>query len=436
MCRLLLSFLLLPALTLHAQTAPPTPPDKPADIAGIPVNYDETQVGTYTLPSPLVTAGGKVVLDAKGWPARRQEIVRLFETQQYGIAPGRPTAESFEVVDKGTPALDGKAVRKQVLISLTKSKSGLQIHLLEYLPAKQAAAGKPVPMLLSINFTGPQFAVDDPGITPVTVWDPKTKQRGEPPAQFQRLGRIDAAALLDAGIGVATFYYGDVEPDFEGGGALGIRAAYGDVSKRAPDAWGAIAAWAWGMSRVEDYFETDKQVDAKRVAIHGISRLGKTVMWAGAHDDRFAAVIASCSGEGGAALSNRNYGETIAHLTAPTRYPYQFAANYGKYAGFPDKAPFDSNMLIALIAPRPLLLQTGNSDFWSDPKGEFLAAVNAGAVYKLLGKNDLGTSTWPDAKQPLLHDLSYYMHDGGHGMVPGDWAVYVEFLKMHLHPER
>jgi hypothetical protein len=190
------------------------------------------------------------------------------------------------------------------------------------------------------------------------------------------------------------------------------------------------------MSRVEDYFETDQSIDAKRVAIHGVSRLGKTVMWAGAHDQRFAAVIASCSGEGGAALSHRDYGETIAHLTAPTRYPYQFAANYAKYAGFPDTAPMDANLLIALVAPRPLLLQTGNTDYWSDPKGEFLAEVSAGPVYKLLGKDPLDTDVWPAAKQPIFHDLAYYMHDGGHGMVPSDWDIYVEFLKMHLHPEQ
>jgi hypothetical protein len=191
------------------------------------------------------------------------------------------------------------------------------------------------------------------------------------------------------------------------------------------------------MSRVEDYFETDPSVDAKRVAIHGVSRLGKTVMWAGAHDRRFAAVIASCSGEGGAALSRRDYGETIAHLTAPTRYPYQFAANYANWAGFPDKAPMDANMLIALIAPRPLLLQTGSTDYWSDPKGEFLAEVAAGPVYKLLGKQDLGTDMWPEAKQPIFRDgLNYYMHDGGHGMVPTDWDIYVQFLKQNLHPER
>jgi len=244
--------------------------------------------------------------------------------------------------------------------------------------------------------------------------------------------------LLDAGFGVATFYYGDVDPDYPSGFTNGIRAHYlkPGQTERAPDDWGSIAAWAWGMSRVEDYFETDKRIDSKRVAIHGVSRLGKTVMWAGAHDQRFAAVIASCSGEGGAALSHRNYGETIAHLTAPSRYPYQFAANYAKYAGFPDTAPMDANLLVALIAPRPLLLQTGSTDQWSDPKGEFLAAVAAGPVYKLLGKDGLDIDAWPAANQAILHDLGYYMHEGGHGMVPGDWDVYIRFLKVHLYPEQ
>jgi hypothetical protein len=365
----------------------------------------------------------------------------MFETQQYGRAPGRPADESFEIVDKGTPALNGKAIRKQVTIYLTKDKTGPSIDLLIYLPAAAnklpAAASKPVPMFFSINFGVVQNAVDDPGIKPETSWDPKTNTRTMPPAG-RGFGRIDAEALLDAGFGVATYYYGDIDPDYLAGFPNGVRARYlkPGQTERAPDDWGSIAAWAWGMSRVEDYFETDKSIDAKRVAIHGVSRLGKTVMWAGAHDQRFAAVIASCSGEGGAVLSHRDYGETIAHLTAPTRYPYQFAANYANYGGFPDKAPMDANLLIALIAPRPLLLQTGSTDYWSDPKGEFLAAVAAGPVYELLGKEDLGTDVWPGAKQPIFHDLSYYMHDGGHGMVPSDWGIYIEFLKKTLHPEQ
>jgi hypothetical protein len=432
------SFLLivLSALAAGAQ-APATPEQKqaPAVVAGIPVNYDQSKVGEYTLPDPLKLNNGKPVRNAKAWYAkRRPEIEAIFETQQYGRDPGRPADESFNVTDKGTPALDGKAIRKQVTISFSKDETWPKIHLLIYLPAN---AKKPVPMFFTINFGPVQDAVDDPGITPDEIWDPKTNTKIVPKARG-RFGRINVGPLLDAGFGVATFYYGDVDPDYAEGFSNGIRARYlkPGETERAPDDWGAIGAWAWGMSRVEDYFETDKAIDAKRVAIHGVSRLGKTVMWAGAHDQRFAAVIASCSGEGGAALSHRDYGETIAHLTAPSRYPYQFAANYAKYAGFPDKAPMDANMLIALIAPRPLLLQTGSTDNWSDPKGEFLAAVAAGPVYKLLGKDPLDTNTWPEAKQPILHDLAYYMHDGGHGMVPTDWDIYLEFLKMHLHPEQ
>jgi hypothetical protein len=427
---LLACFLVTSTLSSQVQTAPATPNPSPDVIAGIPVNYNEAKVGTYTLPDPLILNNGKPVRNANTWyTKRRPEIVEMFETQQYGRAPGKPD-ESFDVFDTGTPTLNGKAIRKQVTIYLNKEKTGPSIDLLIYLPA---AAKKPVPMLLSINFGAVQRAVDDPGIKPETVWDPKTNTRIMPP-DGRNFGRIDAEALLDAGFGVATFYYGDVDPDYPEGFANGIRARYPKAGQtgRAADEWGSIAAWAWGMSRVQDYFETDKSVDARRVAIHGISRLGKTVMWAGAHDQRFAAVIASCSGEGGAALSHRNYGETIAHLTAPTRYPYQFAENYAKYAGFPDKAPMDANLLIALVAPRPLLLQTGNTDYWSDPKGEFLAEVAAGPVYKLLGKQDLGTDVWPSAKQPIFHDLSYYMHDGGHGMVASDWAIYIDFLKQNL----
>jgi len=436
----LLTALTLHAPALHAQVPTGIPPaGKPPTpvVAGIPANYDQDKVGTYTLPDPLKLNNGKPVLDAKTWTTkRRPEIVEMYETQQYGRAPGRPDAESFEITDKGTPALNGKAIRKQVTIYLTADKKH-KIDLLIYIPA---AAKKPVPLLFGINFGANSNAVDDPGIKPGGVWDPKSPAPGTkiPAAGARSFGHIDPVPLLDAGFGFATFYYGDVEPDFPAGFPYGIRAAYLKPGQTvpAPDEWGAIAAWAWGMSRVEDYFETDPQIDAKRVAIHGVSRLGKTVMWAGAHDQRFALVIASCSGEGGAALSRRDYGETIAHLEAPTRYPYQFAGNWGKYVPLGRNMPMDAHMLISLIAPRPVLLQTGNTDFWSDPKGEFLAAVAAGPVYKLLGKDGLDTDVWPEAKQPILHDIGYYMHDGPHGMVASDWDIYIQFLKMHLHPEQ
>jgi hypothetical protein len=417
--------------------APAARPGSPDVVAGIPVNYDESKVGDYVLPDPLTANDGTKITTAKAWMSkRRPEIVKLFEEQQYGRAPGKPADLAFEVQDAGTPAFGGKAMRKQVKITFTKDKSGPSIQLLIYTPA---AAKKPAPVLLVMGWGANGAAVDDPGVISNPVWSPKEKKRNPyvPAAGGRGFGRLNVQPLLDAGLGVATFNYGDVDPDDLDAIQGGIRALYlkPGAALPAPDEWGSIAAWGWGISRVIDYMETDKAIDAKRIAIHGVSRLGKTVMWAGAHDTRVAATIASCSGEGGAAVSRRNYGETIAHLTAPTRYPYQFAINYAKWGGFPDKAPMDGNLLVALHAPRPLLLQTGTTDNWSDPKGEFIAAVDAGKVYKLLGKQDLGTDVIPAPNTPILHDLSYLMHEGGHGTIPADWPVYIDFLKMHLKPE-
>jgi hypothetical protein len=407
-----------------------TAPRDPEVVAGIPVNYDESKVGSYTLPDPLILADGTPVRDAASWNRkRRPEIVRLFEENQYGRAPGRPPDMSFELFEKGAPAFEGKAVRRQVTIFFSKDRTGPKMDLLLYLPA--AAAG-PVPLLLNIAFSPNSSTVNDPEVKQGEMWSREKKR--VPAPRDRGLGRLNVPPLLDAGFGVATFYYGDVDPDFAGGLRLGVRALYLTPAQTepAPDEWGAISAWAWGISRAVDYLETDKDVDARRVAVTGVSRLGKTVMWAGARDTRIAVTIASCSGEGGAALSRRNFGETIAHLTEATRYPYQFCANYARYAKDVDKLPVDAHLLVALMAPRPVLLQTGSTDNWSDPKGEFLAAVAAGPVYKLLRKQGLGTDEWPPAGHPILHDIGYYMHQGGHGALPADWDVYLNFLKMHL----
>lgn len=404
----------------------------PSVVAGIPVNYDEALTGTYKLPDPLVLANGKPVRDAKTWTEkRRPEIVRLFEENQYGRTPGRPAGMSFEVFDKGTPAMGGKALRKQVTVYFSADKNGPKEDLVIYVPAN--AAG-PVPLLLALNFSPNSSIFDDPGIRLGEVWGRDKKKI--PATRGGGLGRINVENILAKGFGVAGIYYGDIDPDFLGGVELGVRKLYlkPGQTEPAPEEWGAISAWAWGLSRAIDYLETDKAVDAKRVAIYGVSRLGKTVMWAGAHDTRIAMVIASCSGEGGAALSRRNYGETIAHLTAPTRYPYQFGANYAKFTAHPEESPVDAHMLVALMAPRPVLLQTGTTDFWSDPKGEFLAAVAAEPVYRLFNKQGLGTGQMPEAGQPILHSIGYIMHAGGHGTMPGDWEHFLKFMDMHLHP--
>jgi len=397
-------------VTAFAAATAQTPSAPPKIVAGIPVNYEETLVGSYTLPDPLRLLNGEPVRDAKTWYGkRRPEIVHLFEENQFGRSPERPAGMTFDVFEKGTPAFDGKAIRKQVTIYFSPDKSGPKMDVLLYLPAK---AQRAAPLLLNISFSANSVTVKDPGIKEGEVWNKEKKK--VPASQGLGIGKVDVLPLLDAGFGFATVYYGDIEPDFEGGLPYGVRKLYPEP---AADEWGAIAAWGWGLSRAMDYFEKDPGVDPKQVALYGASRLGKTVLWAAARDTRFAAVIACCSGEGGAALSRRNYGETIAHLTAPGRFPYQFCANYGKFAQHVDQLPVDANMLVALIAPRPLLLQTGDTDFWSDPKGELLAAQAAGPVYALLGK----------------HPPDYYMHAGGHGTLPNDWKQFLTFLQTHLH---
>ena len=407
--------------------------DSPDDtVAGIPVNYTEANVGDYVLPDPLVLAEGQKVRNAETWyQKRRPEIVKLFEENQYGRSPGRPEDMSFDVFDKGTPAFEEKAVRRQITIYFSKEKSGPKMDLLIYLPAN---AAKPVPMLLNISFSANSLTVDDPGVKEGTIWN-RQKQKVLA-SKGRRFGSLNVMPVLEKGFGIATVYYGDIDPDFEGGLPYGVRSLYlkPGQTERAPNDWGAIGAWSWGLSRALDYFETDDSVDAKRVAIMGVSRLGKTVLWAGAIDQRFAMVIDSCSGEGGSALSRRNYGETIAHLVEPSRYPYWFCPNYRKYGDHVDQFPVDAHMLLTLIAPRPVLLITGNKDKWADPKGTFICAVAAGPVYDLLGKQSLGTYDLPPAGEPILHNIGFYMHDGGHGPDPSDWDVILKFMQLHLQP--
>jgi hypothetical protein len=401
----------------------------PTMVAGIPVNYDESKVGDYTLPDPLTLTNGRKVKDQASWiKQRRPEILRIYEAIQFGKVPGKPAELSFKVFDKGTPVFGGKAIRRQVTVYFTKDTSDHKMDLLIYLPVK---AAKPAPMLLTVSFMANSAAVNDPGVKPGMIWrgDKKVLAGASP------MRKVDVEKFIDRGIGYATVYYGDIEPDFKQGIKYGIRGLYlkpGAVYT-ADDEWGAISAWSWGLSRAMDYFEIDKDIDAKRVAITGASRLGKTALWTGARDERFALVIASISGEGGAALSRRNFGETIKHITDTSRYFYQFAPNYHKYSDRVSQLPMDSHMLISLVAPRPLLLQTGDSDNWSDPKGEFLAALAAQPVYQLFRKQGLNKTQLPQVKDTSMQNtLGYYMHSGGHAVLPDDYDVFISFIIKHF----
>lgn len=420
--------LFLSALLLGFLVNAQTPATKPALPPG---NYDEAKVGTYKLPDPLVLQDGQPVRDRAIFiEKRRPEIVKLLEENQYGRSPGALKATTYDVFDKGTPAFGGKALRQQVTVRFSPEASSPKMDVAVYVPA---AATGPVPLLLCLNFSANSNVIDDPGLKAGEVWSREKKR--VPAEQGMKFGHLPVEAILAHGMGVAAIYYGDIEPDFAGGFPYGVRHLFAaEGSQLKPDDWGAVAAWAWGLSRALDYLQANPKIDPKRVALFGVSRLGKAVLWAGARDTRFALVIASCSGEGGAALSHRIYGETVRNVNKA--FPYWFCTNYLKYGDRINELPVDSNLVLALLAPRPVLLQTGSEDLWSDPRGEFLAAVAAGPVFQLLGAQPLGTDQMPPVGQPILHTLGYYEHDGGHGALPSDWDQFFRFIEMHLSTHR
>lgn len=434
------SLLTIVAAALLARTAASAQivDTEPGVVANLPVNYTEAKTGAYTLPDLLTCADGSPVVDARAWfEKRRPELFKIIEENQFGRVPGRPAALSFDVFDRGTPAFDGKARRKQVTIYFTASRTAHYVDVLLYLPAN---ATGPVPVLLQFGWVANNLAVAtaDPGVKVGRTWSTTAHQRipaGPAAAPGRGPGRnLNVLQVIERGYALAVFNYTDIDPDTLDATAHGVRAAFlpPGQTEPAPDEWGAIAAWGWGASRIIDYLETDPAIDPRRIALTGASRLGKTALWTAARDPRVACVIASVSGEGGAALSRRDYGETVAHLVAPTRYPYQFAGNYRKWAGRANDAPWDAHAIIALVAPRPILLQTGSTDKWSDPYGEFLAAKAATPVFTLLGKKGIDTYALPAAGKPLLNTLGYLMHDGPHGVMPADWPVFLDFLDAHL----
>jgi hypothetical protein len=199
----------------------------------------------------------------------------------------------------------------------------------------------------------------------------------------------------------------------------------------APEQWSAMGAWAWGLSRAVDYLREDPRVDALHIGVVGHSRLGKAALWAAAQDTRFNLVISNESGKGGASLLRRGYGETIDHLNGA--FPHWFAPAYKQYTGHPEKLPVDGNELLSLIAPRPLYVASAAEDLGSDPKGEFLSAVNAGRVYALLGRRGLGISQMPAVDQPVMHDIGYHVRSGKHDVTEFDWDQYLAFADMHWH---
>lgn len=398
-------------------------------------NYDEAKVPAYTLPDPLVTAAGTKVATAEQWKTRRAELLALFAEQMFGRTPSQTIPIRAEVLEESKDAMGGLAIRRQTRLHIGTDPHGPKLDLLIYLPA---AAKGPVPIFLGPNFDGNQSINADPDIRLADCWlanNPDkgiAKNRATEKSRGIAASRWEVERILKRGYGTATFCYCDIDPDFDDGFKNGIHPLFYKPGQTKPEAneWGSIGAWAWGLSRALDYLETSPQIDAKRVILHGHSRLGKTALWAGANDERFAIVISNNSGEGGAAITRRRFGETLKRIN--TSFPHWFCGNYKQYNDREEAVPFDAHELIAIIAPRPVYVASAEEDRWADPRGEFLAAYHAGPVYRLLGKEPLSSDKMPAVNEPVQTTVGYHIRSGKHDVTPYDWDRYLDFAEKHF----
>lgn len=409
-----------------------TAPSAEAQLSG--ANYDESKAGSYTLPDPLKPGNGKTIKSARRWNRKgRPAVLALFAEHVYGRMPGKPKDLHFKVVSEDADALSGKAIRRQITVFFARTDSAPSMDILLYLP--KGAAG-PVPVFTGLNFCGNHCVSTDPGITLSTRWmhnsaDYQTaNHQASEASRGTHARRWPVEELLARGYGLATAYYGDLEPDHEEGWKTGIRTSLQAELNTRPQEWSAIGAWAWGMSRLMDYLETDPAVDARRVVITGHSRLGKAALWAAANDTRFAVVVSNNSGEGGTSLARRNFGETVKVIN--TAFPHWFGSRYKEYNDSVDLLPVDQHMLLALMAPRPVYVASAEDDRWADPKGEFLAARHAGSVYAQFGKKGLGADEMPPVNQPVGNTIRYHIRTGKHDITLYDWEQYLTFADRHF----
>ena len=392
-------------------------------------NYDESKVPKYKMIDPLVMLDGTAVKAKTLWRKRRAEIQRLFEQNVYGKTP-KTNPVRFEVVEKDVLALNGKAVRRQVRAHFTDKIDGPGMDILLYLPAK---AKGPVPIFIGLNFYGNQTINDDPAIRITKGYVRNrpaygiTANKATEESRGKASGRWPLDLILSGGYGVATMHCGEIESDKKDSFNESVRALY---PYSAEDGWAAIGAWAWGLSRAVDYFETDKQIDEKRVIVMGHSRLGKTALWAGACDERFAMVISNNSGCGGAALSKRAFGETVQIING--NFPHWFCGNFKQYNNNESALPLDQHMLLSMVAPRPLYVASAVEDRWADPHGEFLAAKGASPVYKLLGTEGLPAIEMPPVDSPSHGRIGYHVRTGKHAVTEYDWKQYLDFADKNV----
>jgi (4-O-methyl)-D-glucuronate---lignin esterase len=406
--------------------------------------YPSPGIEETAWPDPLVLLSGNAVRTRDTFERqRRPEILRLFEENVYGRTPSTMLPVRIVRSEVYAHALHGLARRIQT--TLVVGPNGERTwHLLQYMPA--SARGK-IPVFIGLNFDGNQTVDGDPGINLNPIWAPdRALKKLHLAKELSRHGLLAPAAasrgaaasqwqvetIVARGYGLATIYCGDIEPDYLGGMSYGIRPLLLAKTQSLPaaDDWGAIGAWAWGMGRIVDVLSKDPTVDPNGFIAFGFSRFGKTSLWAGAQDKRFAVVISNESGQAGATLSHRRQGEPIDHLMLA--FPYWFCANYQRFLGHVDDLPVDGHLLLSLIAPRALYIGSAIDDPFSDPEGEFLAARDVSPVYGLYGKTGITDKDMPGLEHPIGDTVAYHVRHGGHDVTAYDWDQYLNFADRQL----
>ncbi len=392
-------------------------------------NYDESLVQPYELPELLVTSNGERITSLAGWEQHRPELLDFFAREMYGRTPTESIPVRYELLVENPDALGGKAIGKQIKFVFSNGEREHVAYLLLYLP-KSAVA--PVPVFVGYNYKGNHSTTMEPDIR----YSPNFKlvrEEGHPDRERgNQASRWAFEDIIDRGYAVATMCYHDIFPDVPGmkdHSIMALFSGYG-TSPEAPDAWQAIGAWAWGSSRIVDFLATEPMINIDQVAIMGHSRHGKAALWAGAQDPRFKVVISNNSGEGGAALSRRKYGERLA--TVASIRPSWFCKTFDQYHGREEQRPIDQHQLIALMAPRAVYVASAVEDRWADPKGEYLAAYHASPVFALYGLEGLSSETMPGLHEPLMYSIGYHIRAGKHDVTQYDWLRYLDFADLHF----
>ena len=385
------------------------------------VNYDESNIPAYVLPDVLRCEDGRRVTTAKEWEKRRRpELLKMLSEQEYGVTPRGKVKTSYEVLTERPLALGGKATMREVMMTFGVGVNEVKALMAVYVPNQRKGR---VPVFIAYNFQGNRYVTGDTTLLPSPHMLRPLHPHDNLPGWRTAIEPFPVENIIDRGYALVTLLYEDICPDYPEGASRSVASLF--PAEESGTAWQAIGAWAWGSSRVADWVCRQPWVNRKQLIVIGHSRQGKAALWAGAQDERFQVVISNNSGCGGAALSKRQFGETVGIINGS--FPHWFCRNFRNYNDKEQNLPFDQHELVALVAPRHAYVASASEDRWADQKGEYLAAYYASPVWALYGMNGLSSAEMPPVGQQVMTDIGYHMRPGKHSLAPYDWQRYMDF---------